>query len=65
MVRSKPATKVCGCDLSYANFDFYKIDPGIFAPATFAITNIKTGITHTAGKINPELLKQTMQLAPA
>jgi methenyltetrahydromethanopterin cyclohydrolase len=48
-----------------ANFDFYKIDPGIFAPATFAITNIKTGITHTAGKINPQLLKQTMQLAPS
>jgi methenyltetrahydromethanopterin cyclohydrolase len=48
-----------------ANFDFYKIDPGMFAPATFAITNIKTGITHTAGKINPTLLKQAMQLAPA
>jgi methenyltetrahydromethanopterin cyclohydrolase len=48
-----------------ANFDFYKIDPGIFAPATFAITNVKTGITHTAGKINPLLLKQTMQLTPA
>jgi len=48
-----------------ANFDFYKIDPGIFAPATFAITNIKTGKTHTAGKINPLLLKQSMQLAPA
>jgi methenyltetrahydromethanopterin cyclohydrolase len=48
-----------------ANFDFYKIDPGIFAPATFAITNIRTGVTHTAGRINPELLKQTMQLTPA
>ena len=48
-----------------ANFDFYKIDPGIFAPATFAITNTKTGVTHTAGKTNPELLKQTMQLVPA
>ena len=48
-----------------ANFDFYKIDPGIFAPATFAITNVRTGITHTAGKINPLLLKQTMQLTPA
>jgi methenyltetrahydromethanopterin cyclohydrolase len=48
-----------------ANFDFYKIDPGLFAPATFAITNIKTGVTHTSGKINPALLKQTMQLAPA
>jgi methenyltetrahydromethanopterin cyclohydrolase len=48
-----------------ANFDFYKIDPGIFAPATFAVTNVTTGITHTAGKINSALLKQTMQLTPA
>jgi len=48
-----------------ANFDFYKIDSGIFAPATFAVTNVKTGVTHTAGKINPTLLKQTMQLTPA
>jgi methenyltetrahydromethanopterin cyclohydrolase len=46
-----------------ANFDFYKIDPGIFAPATFAITNVRTGITHTAGKINPLLLKQSMHEA--
>jgi len=48
-----------------ANFDFYKIDPGLFAPATFAVTNIRTGLTYTAGKINPSLLKETMQLAPA
>lgn len=47
-----------------ANFDFYKIDPGIFAPATFTITNIKSGVTHISGKVNPLLLKQSMQLAP-
>ena len=48
-----------------ASFDFYKIDPGLFAPATFAVTNIRTGVTHASGKINPTLLKQTMQLVPA
>ena len=48
-----------------ANFDFYKIDPGFFAPASFSINNIRTGATHTAGRINTPLLKQTMQVAPA
>jgi len=48
-----------------ANFDFYKIDPGIFAPASFAVTNVRSGITYTAGKINPLLLKQSMQLSSA
>jgi len=48
-----------------ANFDFYKIDPGIFAPASFAVTNVRSGLTYTAGKINPLLLKQSMQLSSA
>jgi methenyltetrahydromethanopterin cyclohydrolase len=48
-----------------ANFDFYKIDPGIFAPAAFTINNVRTGMTFTAGKINPQLLKQTMEATPA
>jgi len=48
-----------------ANFDFYKIDPAIFAPASFAINNVKTGVTHTAGRINAQLLKQSMEVTPA
>ena len=48
-----------------ADFDFYKIDPGLFAPAAFVVNNVKTGATHTAGKINPQVLKQTMGLMPA
>jgi len=43
-----------------AEFDFYKIDPGLFAPAVFTVNNTKTGVTHTAGRVNPEILKQTM-----
>lgn len=46
-----------------ADFDFYKIDPNLFAPAVFAVNNIRTGVTHTAGKINPKILKETMGLA--
>lgn len=48
-----------------ANFDFYKIDPGIFAPAVFTINNVRTGVTYTAGRINPQLLKQTMEVTAA
>mgnify|MGYP001098177927 CR=1 FL=1 len=46
-----------------AEFDFYKIDPNIFAPAMFAVNNVKTGVTHTSGKVDGQLLKQTMGLA--
>ncbi|MFB0561667.1 MAG: methenyltetrahydromethanopterin cyclohydrolase [Candidatus Lokiarchaeia archaeon] len=42
-----------------ANFDFYNIDPGIFAPASILVNNIKTGKTHLAGKIDIPLLKKT------
>jgi methenyltetrahydromethanopterin cyclohydrolase len=45
-----------------AGFDFYKIDPGLFAPAAFVVNNVKTGVAHTAGKINLQVLKQTMGL---
>ncbi|TFG05159.1 MAG: methenyltetrahydromethanopterin cyclohydrolase [Promethearchaeota archaeon] len=40
-----------------ANYDFYKIDPGLFAPATYTLNNITTGKTITVGKVNHELLK--------
>lgn len=39
-----------------AGQDFYKIDPQIFAPAKIIVTNMKTGKTFTAGKINAEIL---------
>lgn len=48
-----------------ANFDFYQIDPNLFAPAVFAVNNVKTGVTYTSGKINVPVLKQTMGLMPA
>jgi methenyltetrahydromethanopterin cyclohydrolase len=39
-----------------ANFDFYKIDPDLFAPAILMINNAKTGNTFKEGKINLEAL---------
>ena len=43
-----------------ANFDFYNIDPGIFAPASILVNNIRTGKSHVAGKIDVPLLKKTI-----
>jgi methenyltetrahydromethanopterin cyclohydrolase len=45
-----------------AGRDFYKIDPGLFAPAKISITNVNTGSTFEAGKINPNILKQSINL---
>ena len=43
-----------------ADKDFYKIDHGLFAPAAIIINNAKTGKTFKAGKINPEVLAQSL-----
>ncbi len=45
-----------------ANYDFYKIDPGLFAPATYTINNIRTGRSNTVGAVNYELLKTSYGL---
>ncbi|KKN14904.1 hypothetical protein LCGC14_0991430 [marine sediment metagenome] len=46
-----------------ANYNFYDIDPGLFAPAVYTITNTKTGKSLTVGKVNHELLKQSYGLS--
>jgi len=45
-----------------ANYDFYAIDPGLFAPAQYTVTNIKTGKSLSVGEINHELLKLSYNL---
>ncbi len=45
-----------------AEFDFFKIDPGLFAPAVITVNNVRTGSTFTAGYINPDLLKKSFGL---
>ena len=45
-----------------ANYDFYAIDPGLFAPATYTVTNVKTGKSTTVGEINHKLLKESYNL---
>jgi methenyltetrahydromethanopterin cyclohydrolase len=37
-------------------FDFYRIDPALFAPAEVWISNRRTGATHHAGRVDLDLL---------
>jgi methenyltetrahydromethanopterin cyclohydrolase len=39
-----------------ASYDFYKIDPNLFAPAILVVNNKKTGSTFKSGEINVETL---------
>jgi len=43
-----------------AGFDFYKIDPHLFAPAMVTVNNLKTGRIFTAGKVNEEILSKSI-----
>jgi len=45
-----------------AGFDFYKVDPNIFAPAVVGITNKRTGRTFRAGSVDFELMKSSLGL---
>ncbi len=43
-----------------AKYDFYKIDPNLFAPATITINNAKTGNMFKSGEVNPEALAKSL-----
>jgi methenyltetrahydromethanopterin cyclohydrolase len=45
-----------------AGYDFYKIDPGLFAPAVFVVNNTKTGKTFRAGKMDIDVFKKSIKL---
>jgi len=42
-----------------ANYNFYKIDPNLFAPAVLIVNNVKTGMIFRAGEINAEALEKS------
>ena len=42
-----------------AGYDFYKIDPALFAPACITVNNLKTGSVYRAGQINEKVLKES------
>ena len=39
------------------NYDFYKIDPQLFAPAEVWVSNLNTGKTWNSGQLNLDLLE--------
>jgi methenyltetrahydromethanopterin cyclohydrolase len=45
-----------------AEFDFYKIDKGMFAPAEVVINDLRTGELFRAGYVNVDLLKKSFGL---
>ena len=44
------------------NYDFFKIDANLFSPSKVIISNMKTGNTFIAGKIDNELMKKSFGL---
>jgi len=42
-----------------AGYDFYKIDPALFAPACITVNNLKTGSVYRAGQMNEKVLKES------
>ncbi len=43
-----------------AGYDFYKINPAIFAPAEVEVLNLQTGRKEKAGRVNPQVLKESL-----
>ncbi|UCH31026.1 MAG: methenyltetrahydromethanopterin cyclohydrolase [Candidatus Bathyarchaeota archaeon] len=48
--------------LKEAEYDFYKIDPNMFAPAIVVVNNKKTGKIFQAGSFDFEVLKTSLKL---
>ncbi|GAB4318607.1 MAG: methenyltetrahydromethanopterin cyclohydrolase [Promethearchaeota archaeon] len=45
------------------DFDFYKIDPGLFAPAVLTVNNLRTGRVVTVGEVNEPVLLRSYGMA--
>ena len=51
------------CDIfKDSGYDFYRIDPDLFAPATIIINNVRTGKRFKNGKVNVQMLKKSFDL---
>jgi len=45
-----------------AGYDFYKVDPALFAPAVLIVNNTQTGNVFRAGRVNVEVFKRSLGL---
>lgn len=43
------------------NRDFYKVDPMLFSPAVITFNNLQSGRSHTFGRIEPDVLRQSFE----
>jgi methenyltetrahydromethanopterin cyclohydrolase len=43
------------------NGDFYKIDPLLFSPAVVTFVNLRSGLTHRYGALQPGVLQQWLR----
>jgi methenyltetrahydromethanopterin cyclohydrolase len=43
-----------------ANYNFYNIDPALFAPAVVMVNNVKTGSFIKEGKVNVDIIKRSI-----
>jgi methenyltetrahydromethanopterin cyclohydrolase len=41
------------------DMDFYKIDPHLFSPAVVCLQNLRTGRSHTFGRVEPAVLQRS------
>jgi methenyltetrahydromethanopterin cyclohydrolase len=48
-----------------AQYDFYRIDPHLFAPASIAVTALKSGKTFHAGAVDEQLLESSFGVGDA
>ena len=42
-------------------FDFYKVDPLLFSPSKISVKDLKSGKEYSAGKLDPDVLKQSLE----
>ncbi|MCA9134500.1 MAG: methenyltetrahydromethanopterin cyclohydrolase [Planctomycetales bacterium] len=47
------------------NYDFYKIDPGLFSPAEITLLNLRSGCSWRFGELRGDLLAQSFQTQQA
>ncbi|MFW9934259.1 MAG: methenyltetrahydromethanopterin cyclohydrolase [Candidatus Thorarchaeota archaeon] len=45
-----------------AKGDFYKIDKMLFAPAHMTVNDLRTGLFHTAGQLDPKLFLEALEM---
>ena len=46
------------------DYDFYKVDPGLFSPALLTVVNLRSGIRRTFGQLNLDVLGQSFDPDP-